>query len=354
MSLEESCCVVTVSENSCSPEQPRPLSCSGVILNQQSGLVLCSGLVFSSFLIHKEWINSKVKVLHANSFSSKMQVFLDCADMTADEHASTTPSIKNTHPKRHQNAELLLMVNCVEFQKAFQTIFLEAEKWSFYGGDEDAELDFDSVFLSWFAVLKVPSLTPSTRHGTVPWVKSAALKKGHAVLACGSPFGSFCPDLFMSTLSKGIVSNLAGEENALILTDARCLPGTEGGGLFVTNGDKPYLVGLIASPLCWKSNEWIGLALVCSFHLVLKNVLQAIASHQSLREISTPSLADIPQVRSSANQTSGNGKYPMVAVVESGQLWGSGILLNPHVLLTCRHVVNGKPSLQVRVNANER
>ena len=70
----------------------------------------------------------------------------------------------------------------------------------------------------------------------------------------------------MSSLSRGIVSNLAGEENAVILTDARCLPGTEGGGLFLPriNRSGVDLVGVIVSPLCWKANEWIGLTLVCS------------------------------------------------------------------------------------------
>ncbi|KAL7889972.1 hypothetical protein AOLI_G00022300 [Acnodon oligacanthus] len=351
MSVERTCCVVTVSENSCSSKLRSPLSCSGVILSDQSGIVLCSGLLFSPFLIDKERISPNLTALQANNFSNNMQVSIHHAAMTADKCRSKL-SIKNGPQRPPQNAELLMMVNCMEFQKTFQSIFIEAEKWNFYSGDEDADILFDSIFLSWFAVLRMPGLATGTQSDTLPWVKSTSLIKGHSVLACGSPFGSFCPDIFMSTLSKGIVSNLAGEENALILTDARCLPGTEGGGLFVSNGDTPHLVGLITSPLCWKSNEWIGLALVCSFHLILRNVLQAVTSHQSLREISA--FMDIPQVSFSANQKPANEKYPMVAVVESGQLWGSGILLNPNIVLTCRHVVNGKTLLQVRVSARER
>ncbi|XP_017579006.1 peroxisomal leader peptide-processing protease [Pygocentrus nattereri] len=351
MSVERTCCVVTVSESSCRPRLRNPLSCSGVILSEQSGIVVCSGLLFSPFLIDKDCISPNLTALHANNFSNNMQVSIYHADMTADECTGKL-SIKNGHQRPPQNAELLMMVNCMEFQKTFQSIFTEAEKWNFYSGDEDAEILFDSNFLSWFAVLRMPGLATGTPSGTLLWVKSTSLIKGHSVLACGSPFGSFCPDLFMSTLSKGIVSNLAGEENALILTDARCLPGTEGGGLFVINGDVQHLVGLITSPLCWKSNEWIGLSLVCSFHLILRNILQAVTSHQSLREISA--FMDIPQVSSNANQKPATEKYPMVAVVESGQLWGSGILLNPNIVLTCRHVVNGKTLLQVRVNARER
>ncbi|XP_007249568.3 peroxisomal leader peptide-processing protease [Astyanax mexicanus] len=349
MSVEQSCCIVSVSESSSRQEQQNPLSCSGVILNDKSGIVLCSGTVFSPFLIDKECINQNVSILYASSFKNSMRVSVGRADVIANT------TVKNEHPRLHQTAELLMMVNCVEFQKAFQKIFIEAEKWNFYsGGDEDADILIDSVFLSWFAVLKMSGLPTSTLDDTIPWIKSSSLRKGHSVLACGSPFGSFCPDLFMSTLSKGIVSNLAGEENALILTDARCLPGTEGGGLFVSDGDTPHLVGLITSPLCWKSNEWIGLALVCSFHLILKRILQAVTSHQSLRDISTHSSTHIHQVSSSSSLKLCNGNFLTVVLVDSGQLWGSGILLNPRLVLTCRHVVDGKAFLLVRVNVNER
>ncbi|XP_066535515.1 peroxisomal leader peptide-processing protease [Hoplias malabaricus] len=347
MSVEQSCCVVSVSETSCGPKRRSPLSCSGVVLNPHSGIVLCSGMVFSPFLIDKECINQKPTVLHSDSFSHNMQVSIDYA-----EESTREMSLNIKHHRGHQRAALLMMVNCVEFQRAFQTVFTEADKWNFYNGDEEAEFLHDVLFLSWFAVLKMPGLDKCTHTDTIPWIKSTALEKGYSVLACGSPFGSFCPDLFMSTLSKGIVSNLAGEENSLILTDARCLPGTEGGGLFVSVGETHCLVGLITSPLCWKSSEWIGLALVCSFHLILKNILQAVCSNQTVKE--TYSSIDIPQILPCANQNETDIKYPMVAVVESGQFWGSGILLNPNVVLTCRHVVNGKSFIQVRIKAGER
>ncbi|XP_076830470.1 peroxisomal leader peptide-processing protease [Brachyhypopomus gauderio] len=345
MSVEQACCIVSVSESGhCEGRgADSALSCSGVILNDQRGLVLCSGLAFSPFLIDKERVSKHLNILHADNFRSTMQVSVDHVDVSVNRTPDGRPA--------RQRARLLMMVRCLEFQRAFEKIFTEADKWNFNGGDEDPEMFFDPVFLSWFAVLKMPG---STRGKALPWVKSTTLEKGCPVLACGSPFGCLCPDLFMSTLSKGIVSNLVGEENALIMTDARCLPGTEGGGLFVSDGDAPCLVGLITSPLCWKANEWIGLTLVCSVHLIFKNLLQAITSHQSQSDLSAHLLTDVPQVPISASQKSPNEKYPMVAVVESGQWWGSGVMLNPHLLLTCRHVVNGNPSLTVRINARER
>ncbi|XP_053477276.1 peroxisomal leader peptide-processing protease [Ictalurus furcatus] len=354
MSVEQMCCVVTVSESSCNEKQQstvNPLSCSGVVLSSQSGLVLCSGLLLSRFLLDKECISQNPNVLSAHQFSNKIQVQIDHVGGKLSQCTSKRSSGMNGCRTCHEPAELLMMINCVEFQMAFRKLFTDSEQWTFTDRDEDNEILYDSNFLSWFAVLK---MTTNTQVDPVPWIKSTALTKGCSVLACGSPFGSFCPDLFMSTLSKGIVSNLAGEENALILTDARCLPGTQGGGLFVIDGDTSYLVGLIASPLCWKSNEWIGLTVVCSLHLILKNILQSVTSHQSLREISTHSFCDILHVQADTHQMSENGKYPMVVVVECGQIWGSGIVLNPYLVLTCRHVVNGSQFLKVTLGTDQR
>lgn len=340
--LEQICCVVSVSDTK---RQSSLLSCSGVFLNNHSGFVLCSGAMFSNFLIDKDCMNSSAKILSANNFNKEMQVSIHHMYWTREQ------SKTSRHLASYQPAELFMLVNCIEFQMAFQKLFLEADKWSFYIGDEEAEPQIDPRFLSWFAVLK---LSTCTQGQLIPWVRSTTLMKGHSVLVCGSPFGSFCPDLFMNTLSKGVVSNAAGHENALILTDARCLPGTEGGGVFVSNGDVLYLVGLIVSPLCWKSNEWIGLTLVCSFHLILKNILQAVTSHQSLSTILADSLKNNPQVKADAQQIRDNGLFPTVVLVESGQQWGSGIMLNPRLLLTCRHVVNGKTVLKVTFNSGQR
>lgn len=33
-----------------------------------------------------------------------------------------------------------------------------------------------------------------------------------------------------------------------------------------------YLIGIVITSLCWKSNEWVGLSLVCAIPDVLKTV----------------------------------------------------------------------------------
>lgn len=343
---EKSCCVVTVSK---SFSDQRPVSCSGVILNPQTGIVICSGLIFSRFINGEEPLSADHRFLLPHSFSDKLNIhlsFSELRDLDTNQcayQACTIPQ-SNTTRQHQTTAELLMLVNCLEFKRAFLKLFQEADKWSFYGGEEDQDLIRDSQFLSWFAVLKAPGLTVSNS-GTMPWANSSSLQKGCTVFTCGSPFGSLCPDLFMGTLSKGIISNLAGEDNAVILTDARCLPGTEGGGLFLSKGDRAYLVGLVVSPLCWKANEWIGLTLVASLQLILRNIMRCVDHQDPLRDICVRQGSTDLCRSSTASPTSATDTYPTVALIDSGQFWGSGVVVSPRLVLTCRHVVSGKSSV---------
>ncbi|XP_028845582.1 peroxisomal leader peptide-processing protease [Denticeps clupeoides] len=315
-SPEEACCIVSVSD----PLDPgaKPTSCSGTVLNPHAGVVLCSGALFSRF------------AEDAHAARVRVQWPTASAEMNACGSGSGSRS----------PARLLMLVSCPQFRSALRRLFRDANKWSFCAGEEKAEALADSNFSCCFAVLAVPGL--GNRAGAVSWLSSASLRKGSEVVACGSPFASFCPDIFMNTLSKGVVSNLAGEENAVILTDARCLPGTEGGGLFLQEGPNSHLVGIIVSPLCWKSGEWIGLTLVCSLQSILENMRHSATSISALRDISGNEV--------SLGEHRLASKLPSVVLVESGQFWGSGVLLGPHLMVTCRHVINGRSGVTVRMN----
>ncbi|XP_046885156.1 peroxisomal leader peptide-processing protease [Hypomesus transpacificus] len=352
-STERACCIVTVSG---SYSDQRPLSCSGVILNPQAGVVLCSGL-FSRFMNTKESVSPDLRFLPPDSFNDNLKICINYSEQRQLEtnqcayEACTVADSPSSNPLQ-ATAELLFLINCVEFREAFLKMFRGSDKWGFYGGEEEAEMVRDSEFLSWFAVLKAPGLKPGvSKSGPIPMVNSSSLRKGCPVWACGSPFGNLCPDLFMSTLSKGIISNLAGEENVVILTDARCLPGTEGGGLFIPNGDQAYLAGLIVSPLCWKASELIGLTLVCSLQLILNNIMRCMKIHDPMGDIH---LQEEPTDFESRTQTWAIQRHPTVALVDSGQFWGSGILVSSQLVLTCRHVVNGKSVVTLKFDSNDR
>ena len=56
--------------------------------------------------------------------------------------------------------------------------------------------------------------------------------RGQDVLVESTPFGS---ELFLNSLSRGIISNVVGSQKCLILTDARTVVGCEGGPIFATD-----------------------------------------------------------------------------------------------------------------------
>lgn len=351
--VESSCCVVKVSGGF---SAEKPISCSGVIVYPKTGSIICTGLPFSRFITDREPLSSEAGVLFPRSFSSKLKIrvsfpapaHLD-SELSSREKARTPPGSGSPRRKRREvSAQLLMLVNCVEFKQAFLGVFKEADQWRFHGDedDQDEELLRDAQFLSWFAVLRADVFWDSST--AVPWQSSSSLQKGCPVVACGSPFGSLCLDLFISTLSGGIISNLAGEDNAVILTDARCLPGSEGGGLFaVTGAECVRLIGLIVSPFGWKANEWIGLTLVCSVHCIFRNIIQCTNDQNPLSEAWLRSgEAGLHMCRTA--QASEAVKYPTVCLVDSGKVWGSGVVITTKLVVTCRHVVDGKSSVALK------
>ncbi|XP_029305775.1 peroxisomal leader peptide-processing protease [Cottoperca gobio] len=361
--VEKCCCVVNIFE---AFSAKKSVSCSGVIVHPQTGTVICTGVPFSRFATDKEPLSADHRFLSPHSFSEKLKIRVSFSSerdldssQSAQGEASSSPSRSKTTIQREVDAELLMLVNCLEFKHAFQAVFQEAVQWRFHG-DDDAEEEYeglirDAQFLSWFAVLKasvVADCSPNAE--TIPWQSSSSLQKGCPVVACGSPFGSLCLDLFISTLSRGIISNFAGEDNAVILTDARCLPGSEGGGLFVVKGrDNVRLLGLIVSPFGWKANEWIGLTLVCSVHLIFKNIIRCMRVQDPLRDVWLHQ-GEEGLLMSTAAHQSKSVKGPTVCFVDSGQFWGSGVVVASRLVVTCRHVVNGKSKVTLKFHLRDR
>lgn len=348
--VERCCCVVTLSK---AFSTQKSANCSGVIVHPQSGTIICTGLPFSRFAAHKKHLNTSGRVIAPHHFSKRLRIrvsFSPQRDININKCAQAARSERVGH--RESAAELLMLVNCLEFRQAFQALFPEAHQWRFYGDEEEEELVRDAQFLSWFAVLRAQGVLSSHPH-SVPCQSSSSLLKGCPVVACGTPFGSLCLDLFTSTLSRGIISNLTGQDNAVILTDARCLPGTEGGGLFALKSPaKVRLVGVIVSPFGWKANEWIGLSLVCSIHLIFRNIIHCMKPGNPLQDIV---LGEKELCMTTAAQESTSAAhYPTVCLVDSGQLWGSGVLVTSHLALTCRHVVNRKSTVALKFHHRDR
>lgn len=350
--VDKCCCVVTVNE---AFSLKTLVSCSGVVIHPQTGIVICTSLPFSRFITDPDQLSAEHTFLLPRSFRKKLSINVVFPDVIYSAHKEElSPSRSETVHNKEVSAQLIALVNCLEFEEAFQAVFQETDQWRFHGDEEDRELMRDVRFLSWFAVLKISEKVDGLRSESIPWQSCSSLQKGQPVIACGSPFGSLCLDLFINTLSRGIISNLAGEDSAVILTDARCLPGTEGGGVFVVKStEHVHLIGVVVSPFCWKANEWIGLTLVCSVQSIFRSILRCVSLQGLLQDVwLNPVQAGL--CLSTTADESGVVKYPTVCLVESGSVWGSGVAVTPQLVVTCRHVVNGKSTVILKFHHKQR
>lgn len=61
---------------------------------------------------------------------------------------------------------------------------------------------------------------------------TAFMLAGTTVYVESSPFGSLVPGVFLNSLSSGIISNVGNTAADIMLTDARCIMGSEGAPVF--------------------------------------------------------------------------------------------------------------------------
>ncbi|KAM4702854.1 peroxisomal leader peptide-processing protease [Rhinophrynus dorsalis] len=360
--------------NAIKTEYDGQCSCSGVIVDRSLGLALCHGAIFFPFLkkSRKDFSAVEHNILRADNFVSDLIIQVECQSqprknkITSDHFNSEgldqrpgldlIPMSNQTKPQTKrtlQQAQLLMLVPCLEFQMAFSRLFNKAEGWVFSNEEEKheyGELQKDLAYLHWFALLKV-HLPLIDGHNKISLMKSSKLLKGSVVFACGSPFGSFYPDIFLNTVSKGVLSNMAGNRNVVLLTDARCLPGSEGGGIFAIENSTLHLVGIIVSPLCWKSNEWVGLTVACSISHILENIVKSLDKTSISVKNDLTAMQSLESCVTDLQRGPGTTELLMAAVVlvDSGPVWGSGVLINPKVVLTCRHVVRNASKVSVKI-----
>nr|XP_020733051.1 peroxisomal leader peptide-processing protease isoform X2 [Odocoileus virginianus texanus] len=363
---EQAGCVVSASR--AGQPEAGSWSCSGVILNRRPGLVLCHGGIFTPFLragsgaltaasaaflpgdscgddlrLHVQWGPTAASSAGRAERGRPGLCTPQCAGLEPGPPAR--PRGRPLQPPRP--AELLLLLSCPAFRGHFSHLFggEEAEQWRFANaapGDEVSEEEEEDQLraLGWFALLRVraePEKEVEERGPVLAVAPLGDVPKGAPLLACGSPFGAFCPDIFLNTLSRGVLSNSAGP---LLLTDARCLPGTEGGGVFASR-PSGTLVALVAAPLCWKAREWVGLTLLCAAAPLLSVARDALCRlHPDTAALATllPPEMGAPWGLPLRYRDPGPPWAAAAVLVECGSVWGSGVVVAPGLVVTCRHV----------------
>ncbi|KAK6191845.1 hypothetical protein SNE40_003434 [Patella caerulea] len=259
----------------------------------------------------------------------------------------------STSRVQHYNAEIIHVFSCPNFTEAFERL-LGGSDWSYdqkISLDENQEKNDDisgkilTTLMQKFVLVKVDDLP--VEYKVVGDYINDCVNVGDKLDICGTPFGNLSADVFINSWSSGIVSNVYGKDNCLILTDARSIPGTEGGPVYVNNNNRKSLCGIVVASLCWKNNEWIGLSIVCS----IKDVISAMFIDRLQR------IENITQSSSTTTRTGGClSVYDNIVMVKAGDTWGSGVIINhtpsTTYILTCSHVIKPSHSHPVGIREN--
>ena len=171
----------------------------------------------------------------------------------------------------------------------------------------------------------------ATRRNLINVLPTNQLHVGQDVYLYGTPFGSTLPDVFLNSVTKGIISIIL--DDVILLTDARYVVGVEGGALFVKKQSKIILVGIVISPL---TSSLLGLTIVASIQSIVESFQPSLFDwcHHlfpwSSTIITPPSLE--------------KHVLPSIVAVETGARRGSAVIIdeNSKLALTCSHVLSNK------------
>ena len=85
--------------------------------------------------------------------------------------------------------------------------------------------------------------------------------------------------------------------------------------------------------------------------MILKHVIQCARPGNPLQELE---LREKKLSMATTAEESSLVQHPTVCLVDSGQFWGTGVMVTPQLVLTCRHVVNGKTAVVLMFHQNHK
>ena len=252
-------------------------SCSGIVLDTHHGLILTHATLLLPLVnALGEDVKADVNALklllphvtckvvleemynydcHAkkNTRQGRKPYFTALMNITTNHSTPQKDALRTPQRRLKQyKATVRHMFPVASFADALTKLMPPSEGWRFADESPDksstqsmsiSEPEQLQSLLSHFFVLQLddwvsqnqepPKIYPSNR-----------LHLGDPVIARSTPFGVLSAPVFMNSLSKGVISNLAGADNCLLLTDARCIPGGEGGAIY-WGSDVTRLVSMV-------------------------------------------------------------------------------------------------------------
>ncbi|KAJ8683479.1 hypothetical protein QAD02_019271 [Eretmocerus hayati] len=254
---------------------------------------------------------------------------------------------------------------CPLLRKTFNDVFFS---WSF-----EKNTRFDKSLLPIFLLIRIDdgvgsegcedSAEQVLRELYESLVSLSPKSRGLDVEIESAPFGNPC---FLNSVSRGIVSNVLGEGNCIILSDVNAVPGCEGAPLFLLpksrySEEKKHqqenqarrICGLVIAPLSWCRGEWVDFAFAANLSVCLRKILESTdkgckrASDTVIVSDAISNCAIRPRLLLPDNLDKS------VVLVECGSDWGTGVIVDvaTGTLLTCSHVVSKQATATTRTAA---
>lgn len=239
---------------------------SGILIDTRQGLVLTHASVlfpladkFQPNILNKllqegtgdkrifsSQVNIEV-ILPSNSNRGQEDTYFT-NDRTIHPVNLLSSSVHDARPFERYKAKLKTIFVCKKLKDTIVKL-MPSESWQFM---EDVNIDQNKAeqddntkankeqlcysLLPFFILIKLHNFYPTENVLSIR--DSYFNKPGDPVEICATPFGSMSPEVFLNARSRGILSKMAGPQGVLQMTDARCVPGSEGGALFYCHKGK--------------------------------------------------------------------------------------------------------------------
>lgn len=287
------------------------------LIHELSSKGYCAKVKHQSDVLHSAFkdVQGKCQVILPTKKSKREAVSVDCDPCDSSELESYNKSYSKNQSKIHGSGRYLLPqtesdsfmsvdadIDRVFLQHGIQecmaSLMPASQGWKMLEEDQSSiPPNHEKLIMSTFVLLTLSEnekFSWISEEGDNTVIKtvleilshSISISKGSFIYIESSPFGSASPNIFLNSLSHGIICNSSPESGEILLTDARCITGSEGAPVFaVVNGERRPCA-LVMSPFCWRGGEWLGLTLLASLGPVLQTLLQ---SYNSLpKNISAP------------------------------------------------------------------
>ncbi|XP_029172802.1 peroxisomal leader peptide-processing protease [Nylanderia fulva] len=245
-------------------------------------------------------------------------------------------SSNNSHVQEHLG-NVVAAWKCPLLTKTFDEFF---KTWNF----PKSSIKFDR-FLRPIYLLVFIADSQGKSIVTIPTVKQAlscllgqvVLRnpiRGSTVEIESTPFGN---PVFIGSIARGVISNVVGDEDCVVMTDAYAFPGSEGGPVYVISPDckRRIISGMVIAPLSWCRGEWVDYTFAANLAPCLLNILRT----------KDPCSSIIISYQKDEALDKG------VVLVRCGINWGTGVLVdkNTGTFLTCSHVVSEAPEREISI-----